>query len=61
MSDVGLRSFQDLREMYKLPSNLFFMYLQLRSALCAAGFFINRQPSNQPIMVLIKKLRNYLE
>lgn len=32
-SDTGLRTFQDIRDRYKLPANVFFCYLQLRLSL----------------------------
>ncbi|WP_242641729.1 hypothetical protein, partial [Candidatus Ichthyocystis sparus] len=56
MNDDGLRSFQDLSETFKLSSNSFFLYLQLRSALRAAGILIDRKPLNHPIMELFKKI-----
>jgi len=56
MNDVGLKSFQDFSETFKLSSNSFFLYLQLRSALRAAGILIDRKPTNHPIMELFKKI-----
>ena len=56
MNEVGLRCFQDLKETYKLSANSFFLYLQLRSALRAAGILIDRQPMNHPMMEVFKKV-----
>lgn len=56
MNDDGLRSFQDLRETFKLSSNSFFLYLQLRSALRAAGTMTDRKPINHPIIQMFKKI-----
>lgn len=56
MASSGLRSFQDLKESYSLPSNTFFLCLQLCSAIRAVGISIDQQPSVHPVVSLIKKL-----
>ena len=56
MNDDGLRSFQDLTETLKLSSNSYFLYLQLHSALRAAGILTDGKPLNHPIMELFKKI-----
>lgn len=55
INDGGLRTFQDLCETFKLSSNSFFLYLQLRFALRAAGILIDRRPTSHPIIKLLKK------
>ena len=56
MNDDGFRSFQDLSGTFKLSLNSFFLYLQLHSALRAAGILTDRKPLNHPIMELFRKL-----
>ena len=56
MNDDGLRSFQDLTETLKLSSNSYFLYVQLHSALRAAGILTDGKPLNHPIMELFKKI-----
>lgn len=56
MGSAGLRIFQDLKESYKVSTNTFFLYLQLRSAIQAADIPNDQKSSAHPVMSLIKKL-----
>lgn len=49
-NNQGLRSFQDLKECYNLPGHSYFLYLRLRSAMCAYGVPWNCNLDSHPLM-----------
>lgn len=47
--DNGLLSFQELRQMFDIPVNTFFLYLRLRSSLLACGLKCDTQMQTHPL------------
>lgn len=56
MDNIGLRTFQDLKEAFILPGYSFFLHLQFRLAVLAYEVPWDTQLSNYPMMEFVKRL-----